>query len=339
MFMFLITKWGNDLVHKIAKKEAESVNIIKQLNDTLATIKDGAKTLDGNVGEMNSKMQSISESSKGILESVQQISAAIQEEASSVSVINNSMANSMQMVNKTVEISRSVLNKSNDMSLKVEDGWEKVNSVTESMGTVKSTISLTAGTVLELIESLDEITRLLGGIKEIAGQTNLLALNASIESARAGEHGKGFAVVAEQIRKLSEQSRDIIADINKVTEDIAEKSKVASAKSVEGEKTASEGMELISGIRDYFGELKDFYNDINGEMQDSVNKIEATAEIFTEIQEQLMNVASISEENSASTQEILSYVESENSQIVSMKETAAELGKLSRTLKDLAYGG
>lgn len=339
MFMYCVTKWGNDLVKKAIMKEEESVSIIKQLNETLTTIKDGAKTIDGNVSDMNAMMQNIGESSKAILESVQQISAAIQEEASSVNLINNSMANSMEMVNSTVEISRSVLNKSNDMSLKVEDGWEKVNSVTDSMGIVKSAISLTAGTVKELIESLGEITRLLSGIKEIAGQTNLLALNASIESARAGEHGKGFAVVAEQIRKLSEQSRDIIADINKVTEDIADKSMVASVKSAEGEEAANEGMTVISGIRDYFGELKDFYKDINSEMQNSVRDIETTAGLFTEIQEQLMNVASISEENSASTQEILSYIESENSQIVNMKDTTAELGKLSGTLKDLAYGG
>lgn len=335
ILLFFLSQWGSDLVKRSAKKEAESIALVRQLNRTMTTIKESTKSLDGNVGKLNVKMQSIGDSSKGILESVQQISAAIQEEASSVNLINSSMANSMQKANNTVEISKSVLNKSNNMSLKVEDGWDKVNSVTKSMGTVRSAISLTAGTVSELKASLDEITQLLRGIKEIAGQTNLLALNASIESARAGEHGKGFAVVAEQIRKLSEQSRDIIADVNKVTEVIAEKSEVASIRSIEGEKAANEGMTIINGIKAYFNELKDFYKDTNNEMQNSVKEIETTTGIFTEIQEQLMNVASISEENSASTQEILSYIENENSQIIYMKDTATEIGKLCRTLKDL----
>ena len=51
-------------------------------------------------------------------------------------------------------------------------------------------------------------------ITKVAAQTNLLSLNASIEAARAGEAGKGFAVVADQIKNLSDVSKDAANDSN-----------------------------------------------------------------------------------------------------------------------------
>jgi methyl-accepting chemotaxis protein len=68
------------------------------------------------------------------------------------------------------------------------------------------------------IEAMHTITSKITVVDQIATQTNLLALNAAIEAARAGEHGKGFAVVAEEVRRLSEQSRQAAREIGKLAE-------------------------------------------------------------------------------------------------------------------------
>ena len=334
VLLFFLTKWGNDLVKQSAAKEKEAKELLTKLNGMFVSIRENAGILENNIGAVNDKMAGINESSKGVLESVQQISGAIQEEASSVNVINGTMSSSMQGLSHSVEISHGIMEKSSDMGDMVEDGWRKVEKVKNGMGTVQSAISLTAATVSDLKESLDKINNLLYSIKDIAGQTNLLALNASIESARAGEQGKGFAVVAEQIRKLSEQSKQIVSDISEVTTSISEKSEEASLQSIEGNKAAKDGLAMMNEIADYFKQIKDTYKDTNNEQIKNVKEIESLTGNFVQIEEQLTNVASISQENSAATEEILSYIEEQNSQISNIYESIEEIKNLSNRMME-----
>jgi methyl-accepting chemotaxis protein len=76
------------------------------------------------------------------------------------------------------------------------------------------------------IAQLNERTQQIGGItqtvKDLADQSNMLALNAAIESVRSGEHGKGFGVVAREIRSLADQSIQATERVRDILGDISQ---------------------------------------------------------------------------------------------------------------------
>ncbi len=90
---------------------------------------------------------------------------------------------------------------------------DAVHRVSEEVGKVSEAVSNLTQTMDSLGARSQEISSIVGVIKDIADQTNLLALNAAIEAARAGDMGRGFAVVADEVRKLAERTSSATVEI------------------------------------------------------------------------------------------------------------------------------
>ncbi|GKU83817.1 globin-coupled sensor protein [Niallia sp. NCCP-28] len=98
---------------------------------------------------------------------------------------------------------------SQEGKLQLDEQSRNMEDIDESMSAIKRD----SQKLQQISEQIIEVIQI---VSNIASQTNLLSLNASIEAARAGEHGKGFAVVANEIRKLSDQTKQSTENVAKL---------------------------------------------------------------------------------------------------------------------------
>ncbi len=94
-----------------------------------------------------------------------------------------------------------------------ENGLAQIATLADDINQMKNQSALRERKLQVLGQHTREVESIVQTIGTLSSRTDLLALNASIESVRAGEHGRGFALVAEEVRALSEQSAQAVADI------------------------------------------------------------------------------------------------------------------------------
>ncbi|MFK5983875.1 MAG: methyl-accepting chemotaxis protein [Pseudomonadota bacterium] len=95
-----------------------------------------------------------------------------------------------------------------------KESRQSVTEISHALQSIVTKISSMAGSIEKLDAETAQVSESLQFISDIADQTNLLALNASIEAARAGEQGRGFAIVAEEVKSLSDRTKQATIKIN-----------------------------------------------------------------------------------------------------------------------------
>lgn len=133
------------------------------------------------IAGINEEVHQMMEKVRSVTEELDREMGEVKEAAAGIGKVGQENSNEMQNVITYME------------------GLEKLK---ETILTGMQDINVNAGKYREMSES----------VEQIAKDINLLSLNASIEAARAGEAGKGFAVVAENIRRLSDESKQSVAE-------------------------------------------------------------------------------------------------------------------------------
>ncbi len=195
--------------------------------------------------------------------------------------------------------------------------------VQELSGKSDTTVSLTRVLVDDIDavqKNSEEIKSFVDVINSIAGQTNLLSLNASIEAARAGEAGRGFAVVAEEIGKLADQSKESGNKIHEIVKKIGETADKTTASAREAESMVNEQARALQETVNVFEMIQDCVGELVEGIRLITQRLEESMLEKDKVESSLQNIASVSEEVAASTQEVTATLGEQVSVVQTLKE-------------------
>ncbi|MEK4424353.1 methyl-accepting chemotaxis protein [Solibacillus sp. FSL K6-1523] len=196
------------------------------------------------------------ESDSLFMERITVISESIQHDQQLLQTSNERAHSIVQETEEIHEITTTVETQVESNRQLIIEGSNQMNALYEQMGNVREIFDQFGQSIGMVQQETKEIMDFSKLISDIADQTNLLALNASIEAARAGEHGKGFAVVAAEVRKLAEQSKNALIQINGKVNDIVRNMENVVDNIQQEQQTIQKTQQLTAETKQYFGRIE-----------------------------------------------------------------------------------
>lgn len=195
---------------KQSKKALLKVETVEELLAIKAHIKaviEKRSKLSNSLEKIEQQMNLSKEFAERQIASLEHMKFTLVEESEARKIRNQ------EIINRAMQVDKLIVTMDGQIKGSVAK-MEEIESVLATISSAVKEINATAQSmknqVNTFVETAQNVASNITGISSIAEQTNLLALNASIEAARAGEAGKGFAVVAEEIRKLSDGTKELL---------------------------------------------------------------------------------------------------------------------------------
>lgn len=315
---------------------AQSFNqMLTSLRTMMTQIAQTATTVTTASQSLTTSASSTSQATEQVTTTMQQVAGGAEQSVTSIAESVTALQEMAIGVQQVAETTSTISDATSVTSEEAQEGNEALNRVMHQMSAINTSSNEVAKAIGKLDEQSDEIGAIVEVITGIADQTNLLALNAAIEAARAGEQGKGFAVVADEVRKLAEQSKHSADQISQLIGHIqADTTSVIQAIEGNARETAA-GMKVVVETQQGFAKIKNSIDNVNTQIHEvsavteqmsaGVEEITASTEevsrISGTISDNMIHVASASEEQLAAMTEI--------------DEAAKEMARMSAELQSL----
>jgi methyl-accepting chemotaxis protein len=335
LLLCLLTKWSSELIRESLEKEKKTLEILSKLENTMGGIDKNTGVLNTSIGKCNVNINMVMETSQNVVSAVNEMTNGINMQADNVNNISQTIIDTGKTVEHSKEISREIVSVSEVVNNEVTEGSQQIKEINKQMSIIKTAVKSSLDTIITLKKQMNDIDKFLGGIKKISQQTNLLALNASIEAARAGEAGRGFSVVAQEVAKLAVESNSTVENIYKIINDTSSTTTVALSEAEKGNEAVNMGDQIAQKLYCTFDNVITVFGQLNLHISKQRSVIEDVKDTFIVVDTEVQNIAAVSEEYAATTEEILSVIHEQNNKISEVVEEIQQINNISKELNKM----
>ena len=283
--------------------------LISSLQATLQGMSNVAELVGTSTQEVSGGVNAIHSAASAQNDATSSAAAAIEEIACSTSEVAAHAKNTYAAAEATGQASR--------------EGVAITHKASATIESLSKTVCESAEHVESLGRRSEEISRIVGVIREIADQTNLLALNAAIEAARAGDTGRGFAVVADEVRKLAERTALATQEISSMIKTIQQETGIAVAGMRSGAAQVGDSVSLVN-------QAEAALCRIDEEMTATVRMISDISHATAEQQVASTQLAQNVERVAAMTEQNVSVVTQSNAMVGQLESAVGRMNKAVR---------
>jgi len=218
---------------KVAAEEVTNGNLGAEVN---ITSQDELGNLSQSFNEMVSNIRQFTIKAEEDKLSLQKLVEEISEEVSNIKSDGEIVTDNAKIVSEMATTSAEFSG----------EGERAVSDSIEGVERIKRQIEDVAEKILELSSQTQAIGNIISTVDDIAKQSKFLAFNASIEASKVGEYGKGFAIVANEIKNLSEESKEATKKISEILNEIQGLTNTSVMLAEDATKLADAGYQLSS---------------------------------------------------------------------------------------------